>query len=398
MQRSQFDLRLYGAIIVLLAAIIYTPERSKAQVIPSSFYELSNDGKTLLQWKGDLSEVNLAADPTLSKIQEIAPYAFLHRDSIGRLKADYVIERIYLPPCLKKISRLSFWCRALKEIVFNKGIEELEPLSFLELPITTLSIPASIKKMEGAFSNCRYLERIEVDLQSLYYVVEEDMLINVDRRSIVLYPAGLLNRQPALPKNILGVEENAFMGAPFIEKIVLETGVQYIGKKAFSQCSSLVFIDFPESMKEIGEEALWYSPIDTLLFRSCSPVSFKGFPFAATQFKPKALIVPRGCESIYSSNATFATMALALYTIDSHSLSEADGDPLGEPLFYTVGRALYLNLPNDVSEAKLFDKEGKIVRIFVTSGAYNLAPGIYFLQIKKQSYKLIIPQMVVDAL
>ena len=91
-------------------------------------------------------------------------------------------------------------------------------------------------------------------------------------------------------------------------------------------------------------------------------------------------------------------MALALYTIDSHSLSEADGDPLGEPLFYTVGRALYLNLPNDVSEAKLFDKEGKIVRIFVTSGAYNLAPGIYFLQIKKQSYKLIIPQMVVDAL
>ena len=111
-----------------------------AQEYPPSYYELSPDGRTLLFWKGDTAVVNLALDPSLGRIDSIADFAFAHRDSLGNVIPDYTIEELILPHSLRSVGYMAFWCRNLRHLQLNEGLEFLDQAALCEAPLSSLDI------------------------------------------------------------------------------------------------------------------------------------------------------------------------------------------------------------------------------------------------------------------
>ena len=54
---------------------------------------------------------------------------------------------------------------------------------------------------------------------------------------------------------VIGISDNAFVGFEYIEKFIIEEGVQKIGRGAFYRCFNLDEVFLPESIKEIGRGA-----------------------------------------------------------------------------------------------------------------------------------------------
>lgn len=54
-------------------------------------------------------------------------------------------------------------CSKLNSVTFKRGLNEIEPLAFSETALTDVVIPANVSKIgQEAFSNCRYLNSVEI--------------------------------------------------------------------------------------------------------------------------------------------------------------------------------------------------------------------------------------------
>lgn len=58
-------------------------------------------------------------------------------------------------------------------------------------------------------------------------------------------------------KKVIGIGERAFFGDEQVQKIVLPEGIKYINAKAFKDCKNLEEINFPETLSELGEDAIF---------------------------------------------------------------------------------------------------------------------------------------------
>lgn len=379
-------------LVLLVAAL--QPAALSAQEYDPSFYELSPDGKILLSWKGDLEVVNLAADPVLSRIDSIADFAFAARDSIGVVIPDYWIRELIFPPRLRSVGYIAVWARNLTHLQLNEGLEIINPSAIVEAPLKEIYMPASLAEVEGAFYSCREFERIEVSEESPYYAVEREMLIDLRRRALVLYPSGLLYDRPQLPEDLSEIAMGAFANSGYIQRIVVPEGVKNIFEQAFSDCHSLTTIDLPSTLREIAANAFGISPIDTVVLRATFPPKIVGKRMYRGSLNPQVMAVPDEALTLYANHPFWGRLAETLLPLSEMPAlyQSVLAVPEGDALPYTiVDRDLYLELPEGVDEARLFDKDGHLKAIYVKSGSYSLQPGFYLLQIERRSYKLVIP-------
>lgn len=88
-----------------------------------------------------------------------------------------------------------------------------------------------------------------------------------------------------LPKTLISIGEEVFLGCTSLASIALPPGVQRIGKKAFAGCTTLASVDIPPSVISIEEGA----------FDGCRSLANIHIPDSVHSISPSAF---RGCVSL----------------------------------------------------------------------------------------------------
>ncbi len=99
--------------------------------------------------------------------------------------------------------------------------------------LVSLIIPSSVEIIaDGAFSDCKHLERVEVAGGSDYFVSVDGVLYSSDKRTLVCYPSGRTEGIYAVEEETETVSAYAFYGAA-VGGITLGSGIKKIGNRAF---------------------------------------------------------------------------------------------------------------------------------------------------------------------
>ena len=187
-------------------------------IIPTSYYELSEDKKTLIKWKNTQEQsLDFSSDPVLKEITTIGEGAFKDNDALKEVvlpqKVTFVakeafasvsqLETIKLPNTVSAIGEGVFsGCTALKEVVLP------ENESFTKIP-------------KKAFEDCKSLKTIQLPN-------------TIDEIGILAFAdAGLT--QVTLPQNLITISQQAFVGNKELKEITIPKNVTLISLAAFQE-------------------------------------------------------------------------------------------------------------------------------------------------------------------
>lgn len=171
-----------------------------------------------------------------SKIKSIGHEAFIGCTSLVDL---------ILPKGIETIGKRAFKnCTALETIIIPEGVTSIEEGAFDGcINLKSVSLPSSLVTLgEGAFNNCEALEKISSN--SKIYEVENNVLFANEKTVLVKY----FNKEKAIsytvPETVVEISSYAFQGAELYD-IIINENVKKIGKSIFSECEKLETIVIP---------------------------------------------------------------------------------------------------------------------------------------------------------
>lgn len=160
----------------------------------------------------------------------------------------------------------------IKNIVMNPPLKEIGKEAFKDcIHLSAVYIPSSVTKIKnGAFSGAYWVKKFQVDAANKVYKTDDrGVIYSANGEELAHFPAGMKGTYETLPstKKIL---EDAFNGAPKIEKIIFNSGLEEIEKDAFQYTTSLKEITFaaPTTITKIGTFAFTGSALESLTLPS----------------------------------------------------------------------------------------------------------------------------------
>ncbi len=234
-------------------------------------------------------------------------------------EADY-IRYVCVPESVTSIGKSAFeFCESLESIELPDSIEYIgenaffgcEKLVIYELPywlktidvfafgcctsLTSIDISKNIENIGFcAFGDCNSLRMINIDPENEKYLSWDGILYNLDKSTLLLYPAGRDMVNVRLIKSVTAVGENAFSGTGIrsidlrnvrriefgafagckeIENLTLPDGLKYIGERAFAGCKKIENLTLPDRVKYIGER----------VFAGCKNLTWVDMPDTVTE-------------------------------------------------------------------------------------------------------------------
>lgn len=122
--------------------------------------------------------------------------------------------------------------------------------------LTYIKIPASVTSVSGqTFAECRSLLEIDIDPANEYYVVENGILYNSDKTTLIAFPNGI-DGEFTIPDGVITIGSYAFSGAYKLTKINMHNTVTAISQSAFQGCFSLNEIRLSDNLAVLGKKAL----------------------------------------------------------------------------------------------------------------------------------------------
>ena len=110
--------------------------------------------------------------------------------------------------------------------------------------LTGLSIPKNAQIGDGITISCPKITKINIDSNSPYYTVLNNVIYSKDVTSFRLCPTGKSGTL-TIPSTVKRVENSAADGCNKLTKIVIPNSVTFIGRWAFSNCSSVTSFTIP---------------------------------------------------------------------------------------------------------------------------------------------------------
>jgi len=177
------------------------------------------------------------------------------------------------------------------EVVVPDGVQTISDSAFAYSPVTSISIPGSVTKIErAAFSNTRQLKCIY--LENYRCFLDEGLVwpsIIVDgvftNNPPDIFINGVLAEEIEIPDDVTEIGEFAFNGWKKLRSVVISDNVKSIGKNAFTDCWNLKNIEIPNSIKEIKEYA----------FSNCTSLDSISIPDSVKLIERYAF---QGCNSL----------------------------------------------------------------------------------------------------
>ncbi len=182
----------------------------------------------------------------------------------------YNLKRIDLPNRLEYIGEDAFYQIGAKKIVLPSALQYLGAGAFSYSKIKEVNIPACLRDFTMATFEGNLTVKIIVSSDNPYFIVKGKLLLTKDEKKVVC----------AIDKYIEG-------------KVIIPEGIEYIGDRAFENCSKITEIILPESIIGIGEGA----------FLNNNLINTLSFPNKIEKICPNAFF---GCSKIKSINFPYS--------------------------------------------------------------------------------------------
>lgn len=175
------------------------------------------------------------------------------------------------------------------EAIIPPGTEEIGARAFDgNLALHSVSVPGTVKRIgDRAFADCKNLKRAELaegivkigsnvftgcgslkeltlpdSVSDLYgwafykFTGLEKPVYNRSKTVLYCYPCSATEHTFIVPDKITCINSAAFIENPYLEQVILPSGLEVISNRAFIECGiRQVFV--PASVKRIGTEAFW---------------------------------------------------------------------------------------------------------------------------------------------
>jgi len=174
-----------------------------------------------------------------------------HSDEVYEYKGGLSVPRdvvsVQFHPDVTSVDDCAFqYCRNLKDVVFNEGLRSIGKNSFHCCAFDSITFPSTLEEIgERAFYQCNGLRK----------VVFNNGLQRIGKMAF-MYCSSLANVDLSCTK-IKKLEADVFYSCKRLTKVVLNEGIKKM-YHTFSQCTSLVDVNFPSSLVEI-EDYSFYS-------------------------------------------------------------------------------------------------------------------------------------------
>ena len=133
------------------------------------------------------------------------------------------------------------------ELSLPESVSKIDDYVFYNYnKIEKIIIPSTTTEItENAFFGCDGLQSFEVNEKNTVYSSQDGILFNIDRTTLVRYPAAKTNVEYTVPDIVTEIQKGAFQGSKYLQRIIVPNSVTSIGGGAFSGCSSLESITLP---------------------------------------------------------------------------------------------------------------------------------------------------------
>lgn len=214
--------------------------------------ELNADDWSKITQMTNLTELDLSK----ALIDEIPNEAFNGR---------WAIDKVVLPPTLKKIGSYAFQNTSLTSVNIPDNVETIENNAFGRVKrLQEVHLPDNLTALGGsAFEYCRNLRAVKIPSKikvitwyafrycsSLQSVELHDSITGFGNESF----AGCDLREITLPKSTTAVGNHAFEGNANLSKVTFNEGLIYIGESAF-QNTAIDTLNCPSTLRNIYNSA-----------------------------------------------------------------------------------------------------------------------------------------------
>lgn len=151
--------------------------------------------------------------------------------------------------CLKKIHARAFYgCFEVKDFQIPETVVKIGDEAFTVTGLKYVFIPASVKKLEGAFSQSSNVEFFEVSADNLKYCSDSDgVIFSKDKTILYNVPAKINKTEYAVPSGVKYIYDEAFAYSR-LEKIIFNDELQGTGESLFRFCNYLNKLDIGKGL------------------------------------------------------------------------------------------------------------------------------------------------------
>ena len=162
------------------------------------------------------------------------------------------LQSIVIPNSVTVIGEEAFSnCTSLKSIVIPDSVTEIGDYAFCWCrSLQSIVIPESVTEI----GDCAFTLGIELTLHSSKFVVEDDLLINLEKKRLIQCLKD--KNAVVIPESVTEIGDGAFYACKSLQSTVIPNSVTKIGNWAFCGCSSLQSIVIPKGKRKYFEGLL----------------------------------------------------------------------------------------------------------------------------------------------
>lgn len=177
------------------------------------------------------------------------------------------LKKVVLHDEVSKIYKNAFWGSGIEEIDILTSVVTIGDSAFYDCDsLKEITIPASVLSLGNAiFQNCDNL--VTVNLSSSINNITWGMFdgctsLDYTIGSSIVTISGYAFRKTAvkdlvIPSNVRNVQDCAYKQCPNLETVVIEEGLESLGKDVFSGCDKLLSVTLPSTLTNVAPGALY---------------------------------------------------------------------------------------------------------------------------------------------
>jgi len=235
------------------------------------------------------------------------------------------------------------WRDSIKNVVISDGVTSVGDMAFANhKALENVKIGGDVARMSAsAFRFCKALVSVSVDTDNKYFSDIGGVVYSKDMRKLVYYPCGKKDTSFDIPASVKVVENDVFFNAAYLESVTIPFGIDRIGDRAFSWCTSLREIYIPGTIQYIGEGAFSVCTSMKKVELAMGVFSVEKYAFSLCQ-AIESLILPHSVLRIEQGAFADSTSAVVSGYVGSYAETFAKNNGL---VFRSVGTVPWVPAP-----------------------------------------------------